>query len=251
MDAQIDYTHLSTTWNMPARYYTKRIQMSGDNYLTLIVLDTSPCVSEYRSSDPSNWDPCYPKYPTCAVSGSDTDDFEGPCLFNQHILTQDCNAQYNWFKNTLLGVPQNDWLVVVGHHPMEEITERDFISPLQQRGFALYLNGHIHLLNKYTIDGAGAYFTTGAGSLVNTTDQVHPRAQPKYQGKVISPAELKALNLTYHEQHEASVQATHVVAGFLSHTFNSDFTQLTTNMVKFDGSILYTYVSDKMGKQLN
>lgn len=223
--------------------------MTNNNYLTLIVLDTSPCVTDYRSTDPNNWDPCYPKYPTCSPTSTD-DDFEGPCMFNQNILSQDCNAQYNWFKNTLLGVPQNDWLVVVGHHPMEEITERDFISPLQQRGFSLYLNGHDHLLNRYTIDNAGSYFTTGAGALVNTADQLHPRVQAKYHGAVLSGEELQRLNLTSLAEHQAKVVVTNVVAGFLSHTFNSDYTQLTTKMIKYDGTVLDTYISDKYGHQI-
>jgi hypothetical protein len=250
VDAQVQFSLISNTWNMPSRYYTKRIQMSSQNYVTLIVLDTSPCVTDYRSTNQTNWDPCYPKYPTCSPTSTD-DDFEGPCMFNQNIIEQDCNAQYNWFKNTLLGVPQNDWLVVIGHHPMEEITERDFISPMQQRGFSLYLNGHDHLLNKYTIDGSGSYFTTGAGSMVSTADQQHPRVLAKYDGREISHEELNHLNLTYHPSHNVVIQKTEVVAGFLSHTFSSDFSNLTTNMVKWDGSILYTYVSDKYGRQLN
>ena len=134
---------------------------------------------------------------------------------------------------------------------MEEITERDFISPIQQRGFSLYSNGHDHLLNRYTLDGSGSYFTTGAGALVNTTDQMHPRVRAKYHGKGLSHEEMDHLNLTYHRSHQLDVYDTYVVAGFLSHTFNSDFSVLTTNMISWDGTVLSSYASDIWGKPVN
>ena len=56
-------------------------------FATLLVLDTSPCVTDYRNSNPKYWDPCSTTYPTCSF-GSSEDDFEGaarylhaPCIY--------------------------------------------------------------------------------------------------------------------------------------------------------------------------
>ena len=43
---------------------------------------------------------------------------------------------------------------------------------MQNHGFDLYLNGHAHTMSQYTIDGAGAYVTSGAGAMVATSQEV-------------------------------------------------------------------------------
>ena len=65
----------------------------------------------------------------------------GQCQFHQNILSQDCTTQFNWLKTTLNSVPSSDWLIIVGHHPVDEIDVEDFTSLIQQRGFSIYLNG--------------------------------------------------------------------------------------------------------------
>ena len=69
----------------------------------------------------------------------------------------------------LAAVPADDWLIVVGHHPIDELDVADFTTVLQKHGFDLYVNGHAHSLTQYTIDKAGAYVTSGAGSLAATS----------------------------------------------------------------------------------
>lgn len=102
--AVVDYTNLSSSWYMPARYYTKRQEIGGTGqFISFIFLDTNPCVADYRSADPAYWDPCSTTYPTCSPTGTD-DDFEGPCVFNANILEQDCAAQYDWFLQ--VGAPR-------------------------------------------------------------------------------------------------------------------------------------------------
>jgi hypothetical protein len=238
VQAQVDYSLINKNWYLPGRYYNTRIPLaSGTNYLSLIVLDTSPCVSGYRSDNPENWDPCYPKYPTCSLTDSANDDFEGPCMFHENIISQNCKVQYNWFKTTLATIPENDWLLIVGHHPIDEVDVEDFIAPIQARGFSLYLNGHTHLLNQYTLNGLGIYFTTGAGSMVDTADQI----QEMTAKKLIGESTKNANGYIY------EVIDTYKVAGYLLHSFNDDFTQLTTQFVEFSGSILNTVVSDRLG----
>ena len=150
----------NSNWHMPSRYYTERLQLTDGSYLTLLFLDTSPCVSDYRNSNPAYWDPCSATYPTCAIGNGD-DDFEGTCLFHENIVSQNCQTQYSWLQSTLSTIPADDWLVVVGHHPIDEVDVADMTTLIQKRGFSLYLNGHTHYLSQYKLDGGGAYITTG------------------------------------------------------------------------------------------
>jgi hypothetical protein len=135
VSAQLDLTNSYPNWVMPDRYYVKRVQLGSSNHLTMIFLDSSPCIDEYRASSPSGWDPCSTQYPTCSLSGG-SDDFEGKCMFNQQILAQDCSAQYKWFQTQLEQVPKDDWLIVVAHHPADDIDTQDFTSVLQKHGCA-------------------------------------------------------------------------------------------------------------------
>lgn len=207
-------------------------------------MDTSPCVSDYRQDNPILWDPCMTEYPTCSQQNTD-DDFEGPCMFHPNILSQDCSAQYSWLKATLQGIPTSDWLIVVGHHPIDECNVKDLASLIQQRGFSLYMNGHTHILDQYQIDGTGAYITTGAGSMVDTADQSHPTTAAKLAGQRTTSKNLKSTGGTTHEV-EPIWQAK--VAGFTLHTFNSDFTQLSTSFMDYLGNNLRTIVVNKQGK---
>ncbi|RYH23706.1 hypothetical protein EON65_17560 [archaeon] len=258
MQAQIDYTHQSSFWYLPARYYTLRRQLSGSNYMTLIVLDTSPCVADYRQDNPDYWDPCSSQYPTCSLDDTD-DDFQGPCKFHDNILSQDCTAQYNWLQSTLQGVPAEDWLIVMGHHPIDEVDMKDLTSLIQNHGFSLYLNGHAHTLTQYTIDGTGAYITTGAGSLVNTASQSHLITSLKVSGKDVGKEVYERHRNSLNASLDLKAAYTHTyqtvfnqkVAGFTSHTFSDDFSTLTTNFVAYTGDIIHTFTVNKKGQFVN
>jgi hypothetical protein len=203
-----------------------------------------------------------PEYPTCSQYSSANDDFEGPCLFHSNILSQDCSTQYNWLESTLKTISTSDWLIVVGHHPIDECDVNDLTTLLQRHGFSLYLNGHSHLLNQYTIDGSGVYITTGAGALVSTMDQQHPLTAAKLAGKDISldfwtegeeereenkkkKNNSKKDSRLHHSYHTVWSQQ---IAGFTSHTFNSDFSQLTTSFISSTGQRLRSFTVDKSGK---
>eukprot|EP01031_Cornospumella_fuschlensis_P033878 gene33878-40991_t len=258
VQAQIDYTQQSSTWYLPARYYTLRRQLSGSNYMTLIVLDTSPCVADYRQDNPDYWDPCSSEYPTCSLVDTD-DDFQGPCKFHDNILSQDCGAQYNWLQNTLKGVPAGDWVIVMGHHPIDEVDMKDFTSLIQSHGFALYLNGHTHTLNQYTIDGTGAYITTGAGAMVNTASQSHTITSLKAAGQNVSKEDYESHRNNLNASFDLKSTYTHTyqtvfnqkVAGFTSHTFSDDFSTLTTNFVSYTGSTIHSFTVNKKGQFVN
>ena len=221
VEAQCQLSKVLNNWVMDSRYFAKRVAISDNQHISFIFLDTSPCVSAYRGDDESKWDPCGSEFPTCDPIA------EGPCKFHENILTQNCTAQFEWFTQTLSKVPKEDWLIIVGHHPADEMDVEDFVTPMAKHGFDLYLNGHTHLLNQYTINGAGAYVTSGAGAMVETADQ------------------------DVEEDHLSSSMVQTVweqkVAGFTLHTFSTDFKELKTQFLDYQGKVLHQF-SVKRGK---
>ena len=131
VSAVLDYASVNPIWVMDDRYYTRRLEI-GDtgSYMSFVFIDTNPCISDYRSDNDANWDPCGSEFPTCSLSDDD-DDFEGPCEFYANIVAQDCTTQYEWFQAALAAVPEDDWLIVVGHAPIDEVDVEDFTSVLQ------------------------------------------------------------------------------------------------------------------------
>lgn len=252
VQAEIDYAMINSRWIMDSRYYTKRIEVdtSSSTYISFIFLDTSPCIAGYRQDNAENWDPCSTQYPTCSLKNTN-DDFEGPCKFHENIVSQSCSDQFAWFQQQLAAVPKDDWLIVVGHHPVDEINVFDFTSALQQRGFSIYFNGHAHTLTQYKIDGTGAYVTSGAGALVNTADQSHHLTAAKVLGMDIPYSGGLALGLNEAPQigqnHSYTTIFNQKVAGFTQSVFNSDFSVLTTNFVSYTGSIVHSFQSNKAG----
>ena len=105
VEVQMEMAKMYKTWIMDDRYYSRRVHIGNTN-ISFVFIDTSPCISEYRSSDPYGWDPCGTMYPTCSIKDPSDhhDQFEGPCEFNANILKQDCGVQYAWFKTTYVCV---------------------------------------------------------------------------------------------------------------------------------------------------
>lgn len=240
VDAQLEMAKVYPNWIMDDRYYTRRFQIDAatNTTVTLLVIDTNPCIAKYRSKTQSGWDPCGTTYPTCSLGSSKNDDFEGPCYFNANILEQSCDTQYAWLQRILPTIPTTDWLIINGHHPLDEVDVLDFTSLIQARGFSIYLNGHTHVLTHYTIDNKGVYVTSGAGSLVNTVDQSDPITVLKTQG---------AKNIQTTASHTYQTVYTKTVAGFTEHVFSDDFQTLTTNFIDYNGNIIHTFKSNKAG----
>ena len=256
--AVLDYSQNNSHWIIPDRYYTKRVEIESSSslHMTMIFLDTSPCVASYRAQDPVMWDPCSTQYPTCSPGATD-DDFEGDCKFNENILQQNCTAQYEWLQSTLAAVDSDDWLVVMGHHPLDEVNVHDFTELLQGHGFSIYLNGHAHTLSRYTLDGKGAYVTSGAGSLVDTPDQTSGPTSMKVRGESSPEGDLVeeqgeedkeyGRRLGGKKRHHYKTVWNEMIAGFTSHAFNSDFTELTTRFIAYSGDVLYSFTVSKDG----
>lgn len=275
VSAQLDLANKYKNWIMDDRYYTRRVLLSGSTYATFIVLDTSPCVSAYRSSSRSGWDPCGSDYPTCSLdSGNDdfevstilrNDDFffesfrcmhpsldfvrtplafnsQGPCEFHDNIMTQSCTTQYDWFKKTIAAVSSDDWLFIIGHHALDEVDEEDFVTPAQEHGFSMYYNGHTHTLNAYQVDDKNVYITSGAGSMVDTADQHSGSVLERLHSVAGNSRASKSVGHTY------QTLFNQVVAGFAHSTFSSDFTTLETSLVNFEGKAVYSVTVNKAGE---
>jgi hypothetical protein len=236
VQAQIDYAKLNKKWVMDDRYYTRRVPLEQGHFVTFIFIDTSPCIADYRSTSNKRWDPCGSQYPTCSLSSGD-DDYEGKCGFHENIMTQSCDTQFAWFKAQLAKVPKDDWLIISGHHAADEIDVLDFTGTMQDHGFDLYLNGHAHTLSHYSVDGDGAYVTSGAGAMVNTEDQKAPHIIAKTSGQ----AEVQGRIST----HKYQTIWNQKVPGFTTHTFSADYKTLKTEFVTFKGDVPHSFTVTK------
>jgi len=207
---------------MPDRYYTQRIPINdaGTQHVTMIVLDTNPCIKDYRGDSPLYWDPPISEAPH----------------FHENIINQTCTPQLEWFKDQLSQVPEDDWLFVMGHHPIEQVDVEDFLTPLQDANIDLYLCGHEHLLRQYTLnDGPTHYVVSGAGCMIHL-DSIDKAAQ--------RTAQVAARHKRLTEMRSGlSVEPDKVwegsYAGFTIHTFSDDLQTLTTTF--YDNNVKHLH----------
>jgi hypothetical protein len=194
-DAQLWLNQTIPTWIMDSRYYHRRVVLRDGLVLNVIALDTNPCVADYRGDDRAKWDPCGLQYPTCEPVPDE-------CRFHENIVQQDCAAQLAWFRAALDTIDADrEWVFVLGHHKANEINVENFQALISDPRVHLYLNGHTHNLEHYSIHDDPKYMTTGAGGMV-IMHQAQDQSQPQYQ-----PAR--------------SIWSK-VVTGFTSHTFVGD-----------------------------
>jgi acid phosphatase len=211
-EAQLALNETIPGWIMDARYYHRRVSISSSIIANIIVLDTNPCVRDYRGTDRRRWDPCGTQYPDCSPIAE-------PCRFHENIISQDCDAQLVWARQTLDNITTasarastSEWIIVIGHHKAEEIDVADFQTTfLDDPRIHLYLNGHTHNLEHYEINGQAKYMTTGAG------------------GMVIIGGGAERLMPHRHSNHTVKSIWSKIVTGFTSHTFLNDGTALRTD----------------------
>lgn len=123
--AVIDYSAVSARWNVPDRYYTFAMENDGVT-VRFVMVDTAPLLDKYRE---------------------DTEKYPDACK-------QDMNKQLAWIDSVLTAAKE-DWVLVVGHHPIYAETGKDDSErlDLQKRldsvlrkhnNVDMYLCGHIH-----------------------------------------------------------------------------------------------------------
>jgi len=164
-EIQLQLSKKIPNWFQDDRYYYKRL-VFNNTIINIVVLDTSPCVKDYRNNDRSKWDPCGTEFPTCGPNNN-------VCEFHKNILKQNCTEQFIWFNNTINNISKNEWIIVVGHHRADQINVEDFKSILENNKINLYINGHIHALQRYGFDNEYKYITSGAGSMVFIYDKLN------------------------------------------------------------------------------
>ena len=228
-EAQLELNETIPEWIMDDRYYHRRIVLPGggggddndndnDIRVNIIVLDTNPCVRDYRGTDRRKWDPCGTEYPDCSPIAE-------PCRFHENILSQNCDTQLSWAKGVFANIPDGEWVFVVGHHKATEINVADFQSTiLDNPRVHLYLNGHNHNLEHYSVNGQAKYMTTGAGGMV-----------------IIGSAEAARAH-AHARAHEKSLWSK-VITGFTSHVFSHNGTILTTYFwdIKSNTTSIYSF----------
>ena len=156
-DAEVGYSKISSRWDMPARYYSKKFFINGDTAqgVLFVFLDTDPFEKK--------------------MQGRPTDSIKYTIS-----ATKD---QQQWLEKTLSDKAVK-WKIVVGHHPAytggwrmntpETKRMRDFLEPLFEKyNVNLYLAGHEHHLEYTKPAGATHHFISGAGSEARVT-AMHP-----------------------------------------------------------------------------
>ncbi|OYP69185.1 metallophosphoesterase [Prevotella sp. P2-180] len=146
--AVIDYSKVSRRWQMPDRYYSKVFaDDDAGTTLRVVFIDTTPLIDSYRSSS---------RYPDAGK--------------------QDVDAQLQWLDATLKSAKE-DWVIVVGHHPIYAETSKSIQeqTDMQQKllpilhkykNVSMYVCGHIHNFQHIKKNGDSIdYVVNSAGSL--------------------------------------------------------------------------------------
>ena len=176
--APIDYTRKSARWNMPDRYYTKVLENDGIT-IRLVMIDTPPLLDKYRE---------------------DTEKYPDACK-------QDMNKQLAWI-DSVLSTAKEDWVLVVGHHPIYADTEKEESERMDMekrvdsilrkyKNVDMYLCGHIHNFHHIRKNGSNIdYVVNTSGSL---SRKVKPVDGTKFcsgeTGFSLISADKKELNL--------------------------------------------------------
>jgi hypothetical protein len=158
-DAEVEYSKVDRRWNMPARYYSKKIILNHDSsqVALFVFIDTTPLLSEYYHSEDHA----------------------------ANVKTQDTASQRKWLESVLSDPSPNiRWRIVSGHHPIytggnrinsNETKElNSLLKPIFDRyRVDAYITGHEHSLQYIKPKGSTYYFISGAGS-ETTPATVHP-----------------------------------------------------------------------------
>ena len=145
--AVLDYAQVSARWEMPARYYTKVLE-NDDVTVRLVMIDTAPLLDKYRKD--------VEKYPDA--------------------YKQDMDKQLAWMDSVLTAATE-DWVLVVGHHPIFADTDKSDAERLdmekrvdsvlrKHKNVNMYLCGHIHNFQHIRKPGSSIdYVVNSSGSL--------------------------------------------------------------------------------------
>lgn len=149
-----DYSHISARWNAPSRYYTFVKDEDGTT-VRIIMLDTTPIIDKYRKESD--------KYSDASLT--------------------DFKEQLEWLDKTLSEADE-DWIIVVGHHPVFAFTDKDECErkDMQERvnriltkygNTDMYVCGHIHTFQHIRKNGCDIdYIVNSSGSLSRDVEPI-------------------------------------------------------------------------------
>ena len=151
--AVIDYSEVSRRWEMPGRYYSKTFEDDGAS-LKVVFIDTTPLIDKYRANPDT--------YPDAAC--------------------QDADDQLRWLDK-ILSDANEDWVVVVGHHPIYAYTDKSksertdmqkkVDSILRKHKVDMYICGHLHNYQHIRLqDSKIDYVVNTSGSQTRTPDKI-------------------------------------------------------------------------------
>jgi tartrate-resistant acid phosphatase type 5 len=148
VQAQIDYSDVSSRWNLPSTYYTFTKNISSSITVQFFILDSDPLQSEYTH------DPIHPFLP-----GSPEED------------------QFIWFENELES-SNAMWKIVISHHPAfsgghhgpSEFVQNEIVPLLTSNSVQLLLSGHEHDLQHINPGDGTQYIVSGAAGSIRTTE---------------------------------------------------------------------------------
>jgi hypothetical protein len=110
----------------------------------------------------------------------------------------------------------------------------DFQDLLNSDRVHLYLNGHNHNLEHYSIDGQEKYMTTGAGGMVIIGGvKLHKTASNFIKGH--------GDNHNHHQDRQVKSVWSKIVTGFTSHTFMEKGTKVKTEYWDTNQNMLYNF----------
>lgn len=144
--AVLDYANISSRWDIEGRYYTKVIKNKGTT-VRFVMIDTTPLIDNYRKSKGG--------YAAVAL--------------------QDYKAQLKWIESVLEQATE-DWVVVVGHHPIYADTGKsskersdmqkrvDSILRKYDNKVSLYVAGHIHNFQHIKMEGCNIDYVVNSSA---------------------------------------------------------------------------------------
>lgn len=145
IQAQIDYSKISRRWSMPSNYYTV-VESRNDVSVRLVILDTNPIYEAYNK---------------------DKSDYLNP----------EIKRQLEW-TDSVLSVSNEDWVVVVGHHPVysahpsrgNTIALVEQLNPIMEKhDVDFFIGGHDHIFQHMKDPNSKIdFFVNTAGSEVRS-----------------------------------------------------------------------------------
>jgi tartrate-resistant acid phosphatase type 5 len=148
-DAEVKYSEISRRWRMPARYYTLVKKVNDSVSARFIFTDTPPMVNSYYKEE---------EY--------------------EKVSTEDTAKELSWLNNVLANAKEQ-WIFVIGHHPVFSASPKHGNTPELIKKFKplfdkynvdFYFCGHDHDMQHLKPVGSKVdYIVTGSGGEVRKT----------------------------------------------------------------------------------